>query len=48
MSGGIIDYDKTAEVIIRDIRSLKLGRITFESTGTELLDKEKQDELYDK
>lgn len=48
MSGGIIDYDKTAEVIIRDIRSLKLGRITFESPGTELLDKEKQDELYDK
>ena len=30
MSGGIVDYDKTAEVIIRDIRSLKLGRLTFE------------------
>ncbi len=30
VSGGNIDYDQTAEVIIRDIRSLKLGRITFE------------------
>lgn len=28
--GGMVDYDKTAEVIIRDIRSLKLGRLTFE------------------
>ena len=30
-AGSEIDYDKTAEVIIRDIRTLKLGRITFET-----------------
>lgn len=30
MGGGLVDYDKTADVIIRDIRSLKLGRLTFE------------------
>jgi ribosome biogenesis GTPase A len=30
MSGGITDYDKTAELIIREIRSEKLGRLTFE------------------
>ncbi|SFE39435.1 ribosome biogenesis GTPase YlqF [Alteribacillus iranensis] len=28
--GGVIDYEKAAEIIIRDIRSLKLGRITLE------------------
>ncbi|MCA1030052.1 ribosome biogenesis GTPase YlqF [Bacillus timonensis] len=31
MSGGYIDYDKTSELIIRDIRTVKLGKITFES-----------------
>lgn len=31
MGGGMVDYDKTAEVIIRDIRSLKLGKLTFET-----------------
>jgi ribosome biogenesis GTPase A len=30
MSGGLIDYDKTAELIIRDLRTMKLGRISFE------------------
>ncbi|MGV3465751.1 MAG: ribosome biogenesis GTPase YlqF [Heyndrickxia sp.] len=30
MAGGEIDYDKTAETIIRDLRSLKIGRITFD------------------
>lgn len=30
LSGGIIDYDKTAEVVLRDLRAGKLGRITFE------------------
>ncbi|MCU9612122.1 ribosome biogenesis GTPase YlqF [Caldibacillus lycopersici] len=30
MGGGIIDYDKTAEAIIRDIRGEKLGKLTFE------------------
>ncbi|WP_019242328.1 MULTISPECIES: ribosome biogenesis GTPase YlqF [Bacillus] len=28
--GGMIDYDKTAEMIIRELRSEKLGRITLE------------------
>ncbi|MFS0782325.1 ribosome biogenesis GTPase YlqF [Bacillus sp. 1P06AnD] len=28
--GGIIDYDKTAELIIRELRSVRLGRITLE------------------
>lgn len=31
MSGGMIDYDKTSEIIIRDIRSEKFGRITLET-----------------
>ncbi|WP_010282485.1 ribosome biogenesis GTPase YlqF [Bacillus timonensis] len=30
MSGGLTDYDKTAELIIREIRTEKLGRLTFE------------------
>ncbi|WP_240375288.1 ribosome biogenesis GTPase YlqF [Bacillus piscicola] len=30
-AGGIIDYEKAAEIIIRDIRSLKLGAITLET-----------------
>ncbi len=29
-SGGIVDYDKTYEIIVREIRSLKLGRLSFE------------------
>lgn len=29
--GGMVNYDKTAELIIRDIRTQKLGRLTFES-----------------
>ncbi|WP_078413314.1 ribosome biogenesis GTPase YlqF [Priestia abyssalis] len=30
MSGGMIDYDKTAELVLREIRSEKLGRLSFE------------------
>ncbi|WP_339145791.1 MULTISPECIES: ribosome biogenesis GTPase YlqF [unclassified Sutcliffiella] len=30
MSGGLIDYDKTAELIIREIRSEKLGKLSLE------------------
>ncbi|AXI39860.1 ribosome biogenesis GTPase YlqF [Bacillaceae bacterium ZC4] len=29
-AGGLIDYDKTAEVFIRDVRTLKLGKISFD------------------
>lgn len=31
MSGGYIDYDKTSELILRDIRTDKLGRLSFET-----------------
>jgi ribosome biogenesis GTPase A len=31
MPGGYIDYDKTSELIIREIRSDKLGRLSFET-----------------
>lgn len=31
MGGGYIDYDKTAELILRDVRSGKLGPLSFES-----------------
>lgn len=30
MSGGMIDYDRTAELIVRDYRHQKLGRMTLE------------------
>jgi ribosome biogenesis GTPase A len=30
MSGGEVDYDKTSEVIIRDIRNIQLGPMTFD------------------
>lgn len=30
MSGGIIDYDKTAELVLRELRAGKLGRLTLE------------------
>jgi|SRR5690606_18280412 len=31
LSGGRIDYDKTSELLIREIRSEKLGKLTFET-----------------
>ncbi|MFC4617325.1 ribosome biogenesis GTPase YlqF [Camelliibacillus cellulosilyticus] len=31
MAGARIDYDKTAEIIVRDFRSQKLGRVTLEA-----------------
>ena len=30
MAGGLIDYDKVAELVIREIRQEKLGRLTFD------------------
>ncbi|MGG3560145.1 ribosome biogenesis GTPase YlqF [Neobacillus rhizosphaerae] len=30
MGGGLVDYDKVAELVIREIRSEKFGRLTFE------------------
>jgi len=35
-SGGKVDYDKTADLIMRDYRTGKLGRITLESVQTSL------------
>ena len=29
-SGGMVDYDKVYEIVVREIRSLKLGRLSFE------------------
>lgn len=31
VSGGVVDYDKVAEIVLHDIRTEKLGRISFES-----------------
>jgi ribosome biogenesis GTPase A len=31
MGGGLVDYDKTSELILREIRGGKLGELTFES-----------------
>ncbi|WP_246939998.1 ribosome biogenesis GTPase YlqF [Bacillus pinisoli] len=31
MGGGLIDYDKTSELILRELRSGKLGKLTFET-----------------
>lgn len=33
MGGGIPDYDKAAEIILRDIRSERLGPLSFETPG---------------
>lgn len=30
MGGGLVDYDKTAELVVREIRSEKMGPLTFE------------------
>ncbi len=34
-SGGVVDYDKTAELIIRELRAVRLGRLTFETPDTD-------------
>lgn len=31
MGGGMIDYDKTSEMVLRELRAGKLGKLTFES-----------------
>ena len=33
--GGLVDYDKTAELVVREIRSEKMGPLTFEVPGEE-------------
>lgn len=32
-SGGYVDYDKVYEIVLREIRGLKLGRLSFECPG---------------
>lgn len=41
MAGGIIDYDKVSELVIREIRSEKFGRITFERPADIIVENEK-------
>ncbi|MBS2968965.1 ribosome biogenesis GTPase YlqF [Metabacillus sp. KIGAM252] len=36
MSGGMVDYDKTSELVLREIRSEKLGALSFERPGEEI------------
>ncbi|MEW4218142.1 ribosome biogenesis GTPase YlqF [Rossellomorea marisflavi] len=38
MAGGEINYDKTAEVIVRDIRNVQLGPITFDRVEVKVED----------
>ncbi|WP_315905725.1 ribosome biogenesis GTPase YlqF [Priestia koreensis] len=40
LSGGIIDYDKTAELVLREIRGDKLGVLTFEKPYEEKVEAE--------
>jgi ribosome biogenesis GTPase A len=37
-SGGIVDYDKVSELVIREIRSEKFGPLTFERPS-DIMDK---------
>ena len=39
MAGGIVDYDKVSELVIREIRSEKFGRVTFERPADFNVDK---------
>ena len=40
MAGGIVDYDKVSELVIREIRSEKFGRLTFERPADIMIEKE--------
>ncbi|CAH2713271.1 Ribosome biogenesis GTPase A [Neobacillus rhizosphaerae] len=40
MAGGIVDYDKVSELVIREIRSEKFGRLTFERPADFMIEKE--------
>ncbi|WP_066068591.1 ribosome biogenesis GTPase YlqF [Neobacillus soli] len=39
MAGGLVDYDKVSELVIKEIRSEKFGRITFERPSDLMADK---------
>jgi ribosome biogenesis GTPase A len=40
MGGGLVDYDKTAELVIREIRSEKFGPLSFERPSDFIKDEE--------
>jgi ribosome biogenesis GTPase A len=40
MAGGMVDYDKVSELVIKEIRSEKFGRLTFERPADFIVDKE--------
>ncbi|MEH7353100.1 ribosome biogenesis GTPase YlqF [Neobacillus drentensis] len=40
MAGGIVDYDKVSELVVREIRSEKFGRLTFERPADIMIEKE--------
>ncbi|WHY79325.1 ribosome biogenesis GTPase YlqF [Neobacillus sp. WH10] len=40
MAGGIVDYDKVSELVVREIRSEKFGRLTFERPADIMTEKE--------
>ena len=40
MAGGAVDYDKTSEIIVRDIRNVQLGPMTFDFIGESEQDSE--------
>jgi ribosome biogenesis GTPase A len=37
LGGGLVDYDKTAELVLRELRAGKLGRLTLEQPGEALV-----------
>ena len=41
MAGGIVDYDKVSELVIKEIRSEKFGRVTFERPNDLLMKTDK-------
>ncbi|CJB01736.1 Ribosome biogenesis GTPase A [Streptococcus pneumoniae] len=48
MGGGMIDYDKTSELVLRELRGGKLGKMTFETPeefGEQVEDVEKIEEV---
>jgi ribosome biogenesis GTPase A len=40
MGGGVVDYDKTSELVVREIRSEKFGPLTFETPDEEVHEEE--------
>ncbi len=40
LGGGLVDYDKTAELVLRELRAGKLGRLTLEQPGEALVAEE--------